>query len=308
MSTGELSGRPSAELAELLAALAASPPDPDASLADRRARSAATFGGPPPPGVRVDPVVAGGVPAEWVRAPGVPDRAVTLLVRGGGFCIGGVAGRRRLAAAISAHARTSVLVLDYRLAPEHPFPAAFDDVVAAYRWLLDEHGADPARLGVLGDSAGGSLLLGALVALRDEGVAMPAAAVALSPWVDLDVAGRPAPPDAVDPLVTVETLQLSAQWYLAGASARDPRMSPVNADLTGLPPLLVQVGSGEVLRTDAQRLADLASAAGVEVTLQVWDGVPHVWHLFAHLPEAHRAIARIGEFLLARTGVPVDRR
>jgi acetyl esterase/lipase len=194
-----------------------------------------------------------------------------------------------------------VLALDYRLAPEHPFPAALDDALAAYRWLLAE-GADPRRIAVMGDSAGGGLAFSLLLRLRDQGAPLPAAAVALSAWTDLALTGASLRLNAAaDPMLNAEDLPKLAACYLASADPRDPYASPLYGDATGLPPTLIQAGSDEILHDDSTRMADRLRAAGCEVELEIWPRMPHAWHLFAPvLPEARRAIERIGAFVRGR--------
>jgi epsilon-lactone hydrolase len=189
-------------------------------------------------------------------------------------------------------------LLDYRLAPEHPCPAALEDAVAGYRWLL-ERGVRPEQIVIGGDSSGGGLALATLVRLREQGVALPAAGVLLSPWVDLTIAGPSIQTRAaIDPLVSPESLRLAAGYYLGGADPRMTLASPLYADLRGLPPLLIQAGDHEVLLSDATRLAEQARAAGVDVTLDVWDEMWHVWQAWAEiLPEGQQAIERIGAFI-----------
>jgi acetyl esterase/lipase len=190
-----------------------------------------------------------------------------------------------------------VLAIDYRLAPEHPFPAALDDALSAYRWLLDG-GAAPDKILVMGDSAGGGLTLAALLKLRDDSLPLPAAAVALSPWTDLALTGASLKLNArSDPMLNVEHLPMLAQEYLAGADPRLPYISPLYGDLAGLPPVLLQVGGDEILRDDAVRMHERLRDAGCQSELEVWPRMPHVWHAFAPvLPEARRAIASIGAF------------
>ena len=270
------------------------------TIAERRkaTESAASV---PPTGTVVEPVEANGVPAEWVTAAGVSDGRVLLYLHGGAYQIGSPAGLRRLVALLSGVAQARALSLDYRLAPEHPFPAAVDDAVAAYRWLLAE-GTDPATIAVAGDSAGGGLALGTLVALRDAGEPMPAAAVLLSPWTDLALTGESLRTRAaVDMMLKPGSVHQTAAVYLAGEDPRHPYASPLYADLRGLPPLLIQVGDAEVVLDDSTRAAARAREAGVEVTLEVWDEMPHVFHAFAGLlPESDQAIERIGDWLQHR--------
>jgi len=253
---------------------------------------------PPPDDVTTSAVHAGGVPAEWVVAPGADPQRVILYLHGGGYVIGSLATHRGLAGRLSGAAAARVLLIDYRLAPEHPFPAAVEDATAAYRWLLTT-GIRPARIAIAGDSAGGGLTVATLVALRDAGEPLPAAGVCLSPWTDLEGTGDSVTTKAsADPLVQKEMLLQLARWYLGGAHPRTPLAAPLYADLHGLPPLLIQVGTAEILLDDATRLADRARAAGVEVSLEAWEDMIHVWQLFAPmLREGQQAIERIGAFV-----------
>jgi monoterpene epsilon-lactone hydrolase len=251
--------------------------------------------------VKRTPVSAGGVDAEWLDAPGArADRAV-LYLHGGGYVLGSVSSHRDMIARLSGAAAARALGLNYRLAPEHPFPAAVDDAVAAYRWLLHE-GFAPGRIAVAGDSAGGGLTAATLVAIRERGLPRPAAGVLLSPWVDLEGSGESMNGGVMDdPMVRKDLVAAMGPAYLAGASARTPLASPLYADLRGLPPLLVQVGRREVLLDDALRLVQKAQREGVEVTLEVWPGMIHVWQIFAsELAEGREAVERIGEFLRER--------
>jgi epsilon-lactone hydrolase len=270
------------------------------SIPERRAVMA-SVAADPPAGTIVDPVDADGVPAEWViTEPRAGDR-VLLYLHGGGYQIGSPATLRRMVALLSAAAGAPALSVDYRLAPEHPFPAAVDDAVAAYRWLL-AGGTDPATVALAGDSSGGGLALATLVALRDAGEPMPAAAFAISPWTDLALTGESLRTRAaVEVMVQPDGIPETAALYLAGADPRHPYASPLYADLRGLPPVLIHVGDAEVVLDDSTRFAARAREAGVDVTLEVWDEMPHVWHAFAGLlPEAGQAIARAGDWLRAR--------
>lgn len=268
-------------------------------LAERRAAAedtASLF--PPPDDVRFTDADAGGVPAEWTVAPGASADRVVLYFHGGAYSTCSPRTHRRFTAALSRETGANVLVPDYRLAPEHAFPAAVDDAVCAYRWLLNR-GLATGHLAVAGDSAGGGLTIAALVAARDAGLRLPAAAAVLSPWTDLELAGESIKTKVdVDPTIQVQSVKESADWYLAGADPRNPLASPIHADLTGLPPLLVHVGSREVLLDDATRLAERARDCGVDVTLEIWPEMIHVWHLFTGLvPEADEGMRRVAKFL-----------
>ena len=283
--------------------LAKLPPSESMTVAERRAqyeRAEKFF--PTPPDVKVEHVGAPTVPAEWLTPPGARADAAVLYLHGGGYVIGSPRSHRHLAAAIGAAARVRVLLPDYRLAPEHPFPAAVDDAVAAYRWLMDQR-ITPGRIVIAGDSAGGGLTVATLLALRDAGVPLPAAGVCISPWVDLTCSGGSYRTRAeADPIVKGESVGQMATAYLAGKDAKTPLASPLFADLRDLPPLLIQVGDDEVLLDDAVQLAERARKAGVDATLDVWDQMVHVWHwFFPMLDEGQQAIDRIGEFVTART-------
>lgn len=248
--------------------------------------------------VQTEAVDANGVKAEWVSAAGVETERCVLYLHGGGYVIGSSATHRGLAERLSRAASARVLVIDYRLAPEHPFPAAVDDATTAYRWLLAS-GEDASKLAIAGDSAGGGLTAATLVALRDAGDALPAAGICISPWVDMEGIGESMTARAgLDPMVQKDGLLGMAKLYLNGADPRSPLAAPLYADLQGLPPLLIQVGTSETLYDDSTRLADRAKAAGVDVTLESWDEMIHVWPLFSPmLPEGQKAIDRMGEFL-----------
>ena len=243
-------------------------------------------------------VSAGGVTAEWVSAPDAEAGRAVLYLHGGGYVIGSINTHRSLAARLSRACKARVLVIDYRLAPEHPHPAAVEDSVAAYRWMLAQ-GLKPARIAVAGDSAGGGLTVATLVAIRDAKLPLPGAGACLSPWVDLEGIGESMTTKADDdPIVQKAGLLQMAAAYLGGKAPRTPLAAPLYADLSGLPPLLIQVGTAETLLDDASRLAERARKAGVTVSYEPWERMIHVWHLFAPmLDEGQQAIDRIGEFV-----------
>ncbi len=257
----------------------------------------------PPPRTRTLTVDAGGVGADLITTPVCEDDRNVLFLHGGGFIIGSPALYRHVTWRIATATHARVLAVDYRLAPEHPFPAALEDAAAAYQWLLDQ-GADARRIAVMGNSAGGGLVFSLMLRLRDEGVPLPGAAVALSPWTDLALTGRSLKLNAnADPLLNAEDPPQFVADYLAGIDPRTPYASPLYGDPAGLPPTIIQVGSDEVLRDDAVRMADRMREAGCEVELEIWPRMPHVWHALAPLiPEARRAIERIGSFVRDRTG------
>ena len=248
------------------------------------------------------PAVAGSVPAYWVEAPGAKADKVILYLHGGGYVLGSIRSHGELISRIARATGRRALAPMYRLAPEHPFPAAVDDAVAAYRWLLAE-GARAENIVIAGDSAGGGLTMATLLSLRDAGDPLPLAAACLSPWVDLEASsGSIAERAHLDPIIEKSGLLKMAAHYLRGGDPRHPLASPIHADLTGLPPLFIQVGTAEVLYDDAVRLAERARLAGVDVTLDAWDEMLHVWHVFAMLPEAKRAIERLANFIRERDG------
>ncbi|MCH8801805.1 MAG: alpha/beta hydrolase, partial [Chloroflexi bacterium] len=244
-----------------------------------------------------------GVPAEWISAPESQESRVVLYLHGGGYLFGSVRTHRVMLAHLARAAKARVLALDYRLAPEIPFPAPVEDSVSAYQWLLSQ-GVSPRKIVFGGDSAGGGLVVAAMVALRSVGEPMPAAGVCISPWADMEATGQSFTTNAEnDPSVSRERILKIAGVYLDGKDPRAPLASPIHADLTGLPPLLLQVGGIEVLLDDSTALKSRAKEAGVSVEMEVWDDMPHVWHHFAPiLPEARKAIGKIGEFVLRHTG------
>ncbi len=251
-------------------------------------------------GVEAEPGSSGGIAGEWVRAKGVRRDAALLYLHGGGYTLGSPVSHRHLAAALSVASGLPVFCADYRLAPEHPFPAAVDDAVAAYKGLLDS-GIAASHLAIAGDSAGGGLTLATLLALRDRAIALPACGVCISPWADLSQGGEAYRTRAArDPMIAKDGLDAMAAAYLGGADAKTPLASPLYADFTGLPPLLLQVGTEEALYDDTMGVKARAEAAGVEVSAESWAGMVHVWHAFHPiLSEGRDAIARIGSYLKA---------
>jgi epsilon-lactone hydrolase len=253
-------------------------------------------------GVSHTVVKAGGVPAEWAQVPGAPQDRVLLYLHGGGYCAGSLTTHRSLISQIAKTFKGRVLAIDYRLGPENKYPAAIDDAVAAYGFILDQ-GIKPSHIAIAGDSAGGGLTVATLLALRDKKIPLPAAAWPISPWVDLEGRGASMKTKAeTDLIVTSDGLHNYAKAY-AGARRGEGLASPVNANLAGLPPLLIQVGSAEVLLDDSITLAQKAGAADVDVKLEIWPHMPHVWHIFAPmLTEARDAISAATTWLNAKLG------
>lgn len=248
--------------------------------------------------VVVEAVRANGVPAEWTRTPDAEADAAVLYLHGGGYVIGSVQSHRHMVSEIGRAARARTLALHYRLAPEHPFPAPVADSLAGYRFLLDQ-GIRPERIAIAGDSAGGGLTVAALVAIREAGLPQPACGWAISPWVDMEGIGESMTGNAPhDPTVQKDGLAEMAGYYLNGADPRSPLAAPIYADLKGIAPLLIQVGSVETLLDDALRLARVAGLAEVPVELQIWPEMVHVWHLFhPELKDGRRAIEVGGVFI-----------
>lgn len=283
----------------VLAFLKSNDAPPEMSLADQRARLDSLAGFfPLPDGIEAEPATVGGIKGEWVGSKHARRDGAVLYLHGGGYVIGSLNSHRHMLGAVSEMTGLLTFGADYRLAPEHPFPAAVDDAVAAYKGLLDS-GIAANRIAIMGDSAGGGLTIATLVAARDKGLPMPACAVALSPWADLsqssdaykDRGGR-------DPMVSKDGLTAMASAYLGKADAKTPLASPIYANLKGLPPLLIQVGTEEVLYGDTLALKRNAEEAGVDVSAESWGGMVHVWHVFHPiLSEARDAIARIGSFV-----------
>jgi acetyl esterase/lipase len=254
---------------------------------------------PLPEDVRVTPGALGGVPVVFIDIDGTHPRGTLFHTHGGGFAVGSARGSVGLAAALARKSGMRAVSIDYRLAPEHPYPAALDDVVAAYRALVEE--PDAGDIFVSGESAGGNLAIELLIAARHEGLRLPQGALLFSPMTDLTVAGASfAGKASDDPNITAEAIRTRVRDYLGAGDTRadDPHVSPIFADLTGLPPLLIQVGSHEVLLDDATRLAVRAAADDVAVILDVTPEVPHVFQAFAGiLTEGDEALDRAARFI-----------
>jgi acetyl esterase/lipase len=252
-----------------------------------------------PKDVKCKPVDVKGIPAEWVSAPGVVEENVILYLHGGGYIAGSINSHRDLVSRISRASKARVLNIDYRLAPEHPFPAAVEDSTKAYRWLIEDQKINPNNIIIAGDSAGGGLTLVTLLNLRDKGIALPAAAVGLSPWTDLGITGESYKKNIkIDPFVTLDGAIFDAQLYLGDTDYQNPLASPLYGDLKGLPPILIQVGTAELLLDDSLNFAKRAKEAGIDVTLDIWEDMPHVFQAFAAFaPEGQQGIDKIGEFI-----------
>ncbi len=285
------------EIVELRAIIAARPRASEIAQmrldADARAKAF-----PLPADVSVEPVIANGVKAEWTSTPDADPSSAILYLHGGGYVICSLESHRHLVAEVGRASGTRTLAIDYRLAPEHPFPAPVEDTVAAYRYLLAS-GLKPNRIALAGDSAGGGLVVGALLAIREAGLPLPGCGWCISPWVDMEALGESfTDRAAADPTVQRETIQMMAQWYLGGADPRHPHAAPIYGDLRGLPPLLIQVGAAETLLDDFVALARKAGAADVLVDLQIWPEMIHIWHIFfPMLAAGRRAIASGGTFV-----------
>jgi epsilon-lactone hydrolase len=273
----------------------------EAPLATRRVQyETAMSRGHLPSNVQVEAVTVETLAAEWVSVPQAVSDRVMLYLHGGGFTMGSCTSHRLLAAALAQATGVRLLVLDYRLAPEHPFPAALDGAVAAYRWLVTT-GIKPEQIVLAGDSGGGGLALSTLLVLRDAGEDLPAKAVLLSAWTDLSASGDSFVTNAErDFMISPDFLLKEAHAYLGEQDPRTPLASPVYADMHGFPPLLIQVGSDEILLDDATRVAERARQAGVAVTLLIAEGMWHVWHAAAAVrpfPEGKATFEQIADFV-----------
>jgi monoterpene epsilon-lactone hydrolase len=291
----------SAELNKVLELLKSQPRNPSATVAQMRA-GMERVSEHVARDVTCETLRIGDIAAEWIVPPGVANDRVILYLHGGGFVMGSIATHRATVARIARASKARALAIEYRLAPEHQFPAAVDDSVAAYKWLLGQ-GYQPGKIVIAGDSAGGGLTLSALLAIRDAKLPMAAAGVAISPWADLEGTGDSFKTRAQrDPMVGGANLGPMAKHYIGEQDPKNPLASPIHADYHGIAPLLIQVGDAETLLDDSNRVAARAKADGVKVDLEVWDDMIHVWHAFAKiLPEGQQAIDKIGKFVVAHT-------
>ena len=258
-----------------------------------------------PVGVNRQPVTTVFFGGEWVTTAASSPERVILFLHGGGYVSGSPSTHVAITARLATEARARLFVLDYRLAPEHPYPAQIEDAWAAYWWLITEQGVKPAQIIVAGDSAGGGLTISLLLALRDAGVPLPAGAACLSPWFDLTLSGASMTTNQPTDYLNPDVLHAAANMVAQDHDLCHPLLSPLYADLTGLPPLLIQAGSAEMLLDDSRRFAMRARQAGVDVHLEIWEHMVHVWHFTWLLePKARQAIGAIGRFVQRRTPLP----
>jgi len=249
--------------------------------------------------ITIEDIMVNGISSVWISSPGVTKDQVVLYLPGGGYIQGSTNLHKDLVSRISRASKSRVLMIDYRLAPENPYPAALEDSVSAYKWLIDNKGINPKSIVISGDSAGGGLTAATLLKLRDIGITLPAAAILLSPWTDLDITGDSVRSKRrIDPYIDASALFFDADLYVGNNDPKNPYISPLYGDLKGLPPLLIQVGSAELILDDSIRFAEKAKSAGVEVILDVWEDMVHVFQVFAAwVPEGEQAIEKIGEFI-----------
>ena len=290
---------PSEDIKKVRELIAAQPPRNELSIDERRNFMDSWDNLHPVPGdVSVAAARVADIPVEWISRSDASDDGVLLYLHGGGYVIGSPNSHRHLVANLSAESGLQGLLVDYRLAPEHPFPAAVEDALSVYASLLT-HGYEPEQVAVAGDSAGGGLVIAMMLAAKDANLPQPSAGICISPWTDLTQTADSFSNNAeVDPTVSKQSLDDFAELYIADEDIKNPYASPLFGDLTGLPPLLVQVGSIEVLLDDSTALVERAKASGVSATLEVWEEMIHVWHrYYPLLREGREANARIGEYI-----------
>ena len=252
----------------------------------------------PPRGTQIIPLHIGELPARWIIPRGANEQHTVLYLHGGGWVYGWAPFYDMFVGRLAGAAQARTLAIDYRLAPEHPFPAAVEDCLTAYRYLIDS-GTPPAKIAIMGDSAGGNLTLVTLLTARQAGLPLPAAGVCLSPATDFASHGPSYTANInKDAILKRSFTGFASKAYLAGHDPCDPLASPIYGDLVGLPPLLIQAGGDEILLSDAESFAAKAGIQGVDVTLQVYPGMWHAWQMFApYLPEAQHAVEEIGKFI-----------
>ena len=243
-------------------------------------------------------VSANKVPAEWNIPKNVVDKRVMMYLHGGAYVAGSLKSHREIVFRLARAVRARALAIDYRLAPEHPYPAALEDAVAAYTYLLDI-GTDSADITIMGDSAGGGLALALLQELRAKKIPLPSCAICLSPWTDLTGSGETMQSNReIDPMLTSQLLDDDAQYYANGMDLKIPAISPLFGTFIGLPPILIQVGTDEILLDDSRRLVELVKNAGSEIELEIWPKMFHAWHMhFILLSDARKAINKVGQFV-----------
>ncbi len=260
-----------------------------------------------PEGIQVEPFTINGMTAEWITPADASKDKVIFYTHGGGYISGSCSDHRMHVAKFVEGTGLPALLFDYRLAPEHPFPAAVDDFVAAYQWLL-EQGTTPDNILIVGESAGGGLCLATLIALRDQSIPLPSAGVALSPWTDLTCSSESYRTNARRDISTLGSWEIWSSYYIGDNDPKHPWLSPLHADLHGLPPVMLQVGDDEILLDDSTRFAEKAKAAGVDVTLQVWEGMVHCFAIMAPMfPEATQAINDVFDYIKTHVGQPVGK-
>ncbi len=283
-------------LKQHIAAMRANPYSPDKSVAQLRTETQRRASSPLPNDISVTPVEAEGISGEWVQADNARPRRTILFLHGGGYYRGSISASRSGVAALARSCAARCLSLSYRLAPEHPYPAALEDTVNGYQWLLRQ-GIAAGNIAICGISAGGGLAVATLLALRNAGLPLPAAAIPLSPWLDLTQSSESFQTRAADdPFISKPYLDRMAGYYAAGADPRDPLISPLFGDLADLPPMLVHVGSLETMHDESIAFAHACQAAGGSIEIKVWPGLVHGWHAHPELPETIAALREIAVF------------
>jgi monoterpene epsilon-lactone hydrolase len=275
------------------------------TIAQNRARSAqvARFKPRILQGIQIEKIGIEGLPAGWISPPGADQNRTILHLHGGGYVAGGIDSHQMMCTLMAQTLKTKVVLPEYRLAPEHPFPAALEDALTVFRWLIAQ-GHQPGNIIVSGDSAGGGLALALVLSLRDAGEPLPAAVVCMSPWTDLTMKGQSYITNAkAEMVLQKETLREWAAFYSGKENPENPLVSPAYAEWHGFPPLLIQVGSDEILLDDSSILAEKATGSGVDVTLRVWEGMWHVWQALGDLiPESRKAFEEFGRFVKEHVG------